>query len=647
MTHPRLAGLRALIDSRAGPPGRGGRGRPWTRGSAAPLPRRSAAYARRSPTTSRWAAAGTCAAAASPPSGSPGPVACPGPTPWPAGSPARIYGPGDDVAAAHRSAGAAGPHVPWLPELTRRLAARLPSDRWDDDRWRLVAELVTATGCRGSSFRPATGSCWAGRGRSDPTGGSPTPWPPTPSSMPWPRTCSRWTGSVGCSPGPPPPGCVRRPAGRWPWPPWPRPAGWTGRLLDRCLGRLLRGGPAAELRGFLLLHEALDPTWSRWRPGQATTPGSWPTGPPGSHRPPSGRCGAWTTRVGWSRTGWWRGAGRCCSAPRSSSSAPSCPGWTPRPAASRSAPVSCWTPSRSPSPRNRPSCRPGRCRWCCATPATPMRRPGPSCWLRPPHSPPTWPSGSPRLWAPSCRSIGRRHRRPCWRRRRGSCHRRSARPPNWPRSWPRCWRATRRSNRWRWNGCWPPWSPSPDATGPPWPTASTRCWPATASSPGCPPTPSQLSPFLNEYQQLSWAVLAAVTPPAKRTLLRGFMKAVWGASERRWRPGLAGGPRAAARFAVPAARDRRRARAALLAAAAGGHPHRRQWPAGPWRAGGQAGAGRGRRLGTLGARPATGPAAPAPRPRPGGHRPRPAAPDPGRPATVRLAGATAGWPTPR
>jgi hypothetical protein len=54
-------------------------------------------------------------------------------------------------------------------------------------------------------------------------------------------------------------------------------------------------------------------------------------------------------------------------------------------------------------------------------------------------------------------------------------------------------------------------------------------------------------PFLNEYQQLSWAVLAAVAPPARRPLLRGFMKAVWGASERRWRGGwlVAPGPRLA------------------------------------------------------------------------------------------------------
>ena len=58
--------------------------------------------------------------------------------------------------------------------------------------------------------------------------------------------------------------------------------------------------------------------------------------------------------------------------------------------------------------------------------------------------------------------------------------------------------------------------------------------------------PGPLVTFLNEYQQLSWAVVAAVTPPARRSLLRGFMKAVWGASERRrhgaW---LASGPRLA------------------------------------------------------------------------------------------------------
>jgi hypothetical protein len=35
--------------------------------------------------------------------------------------------------------------VPWLPELTRRLAARLPSDRWDDPQWRLVAALAAST----------------------------------------------------------------------------------------------------------------------------------------------------------------------------------------------------------------------------------------------------------------------------------------------------------------------------------------------------------------------------------------------------------------------------------------------------------------------------------------------------------------------
>jgi hypothetical protein len=38
--------------------------------------------------------------------------------------------------------------VPWLPELTRRLAARLRTDEWDHQRWRLIAELATSTELR-------------------------------------------------------------------------------------------------------------------------------------------------------------------------------------------------------------------------------------------------------------------------------------------------------------------------------------------------------------------------------------------------------------------------------------------------------------------------------------------------------------------
>jgi hypothetical protein len=53
--------------------------------------------------------------------------------------------------------------------------------------------------------------------------------------------------------------------------------------------------------------------------------------------------------------------------------------------------------------------------------------------------------------------------------------------------------------------------------------------------------------FVNELQQLSWAVLAAVAPPAKLRLLRGFMKAVRLGSEGRWHGAslVAPGPRLA------------------------------------------------------------------------------------------------------
>ena len=68
------------------------------------------------------------------------------------------------------------------------------------------------------------------------------------------------------------------------------------RLLDRCLGRLLQGGPAAELRGFLLLHEALDPTLEQVAARTGDYTRLLADGPSGSPCAPSGRCGAWTSR---------------------------------------------------------------------------------------------------------------------------------------------------------------------------------------------------------------------------------------------------------------------------------------------------------------------------------------------------------------
>jgi Family of unknown function (DUF6493) len=151
--------------------------------------------------------------------------------------------------------------VPWLAELTRRLASRLPSDRWDAPQWWLVAELVTSARLEGIELPTNDGFVlgWARSRRPDGRladslaadpffdalaphllevdgigglfAGSAAKWMPPEAS--WPLALAALATS----------GRLER-----------------GRLLDRCLGRLLQGGPAAELRGLLLLHEALDPT---------------------------------------------------------------------------------------------------------------------------------------------------------------------------------------------------------------------------------------------------------------------------------------------------------------------------------------------------------------------------------------------------
>ena len=151
--------------------------------------------------------------------------------------------------------------VPWLPELTRRLAARLGTNEWDDQRWRLVAELGTSTGLQGIEL-PTTDGFVLGWARSRRPEGR---LADTLAADPFfdalaPRLLE--VDGVG--------GLLAWSASRW----MPPEASWPlalaalaadgrlerARLLDRCIGRLLQGGPPAELRGFLLLHEALDPT---------------------------------------------------------------------------------------------------------------------------------------------------------------------------------------------------------------------------------------------------------------------------------------------------------------------------------------------------------------------------------------------------
>jgi hypothetical protein len=151
--------------------------------------------------------------------------------------------------------------LPWLPELTRRLAGRLRTDRWEDDIWRLTASLVTISG-----IEPPT------------TDGFVVGWTRTP--RPDDRHRGGFTAALAADP------FLTAVAPRlfevdgvggllaWSASPsaasnasWPRALASlaaNGRLdramlLDGCLGRLLGGGGPAELRGFLLLHQALDP----------------------------------------------------------------------------------------------------------------------------------------------------------------------------------------------------------------------------------------------------------------------------------------------------------------------------------------------------------------------------------------------------
>jgi hypothetical protein len=151
--------------------------------------------------------------------------------------------------------------VPWLAELTRRLAARLRPDEWDDQRWRLVAELATSLELRDLEVPTSDGFVlgWARSQRPDGRLAD------TLAADPFFDALARHlleADGIG--------GLFAWSASRW----MPPEASWPlalaalaasrrlerARLLDRCLGRLLQGGPAVDLRGFLLLHEALDPT---------------------------------------------------------------------------------------------------------------------------------------------------------------------------------------------------------------------------------------------------------------------------------------------------------------------------------------------------------------------------------------------------
>ena len=274
--------LRALIDSRAGPPGRGRRGAPGR--AAAPRPCRRgpglrpaarqrlrgglAAGAARRIAALRVAGVGCLSGADT--------VAR-----WLTRQDLRTW----DEAAQHapRSCGCCGPaQVPWLPELTRRLAARL--------RHRPLGRPPVAAGRRAGHSHGTAGDRAADQRRVRARLGAVAATRRAARRHPGRRPLLR-------CPGPAPArggrgrwavrlvrlhrGCRRRPAGRWPWPPWPRPAGWSGNgLLDRCLGRLLQGGPARRAARVPAAARGPGPDpGGGGGPDAATTPGCWPTGP--------------------------------------------------------------------------------------------------------------------------------------------------------------------------------------------------------------------------------------------------------------------------------------------------------------------------------------------------------------------------------
>ena len=150
--------------------------------------------------------------------------------------------------------------LPWLGELTRRLAARLRTDQWDHQLWQLVAALVTSNGMEGVELPVTDGFVlgWMraprpGRRLADTLAADPFLEVLAPKLLEVDGAGQQlaWSASTGTPP-------------EASWPLALAALAADGRLpravlLDRCLGRLLRGGRPTELRGFLLLHQALDP----------------------------------------------------------------------------------------------------------------------------------------------------------------------------------------------------------------------------------------------------------------------------------------------------------------------------------------------------------------------------------------------------
>ena len=438
--------------------------------------------------------------------------------------------------------------VPWLPELTRRLAARLPSDRWDDDRWRLVAELATATGLQEIELPTSDGFVlgWARSQRPDGRLAD------TLAADPFFDALAPHLLEVDGIGG----------LFAWSAATWMRPeAGWPlalaalaasgrlerERLLDRCLGRLLQGGPAAELRGFLLLHEALDPTLEQVaaRTGDYTrllADGPSRVAQAAQHAlrrlDDAGRLEPDRLLEG-SRAVLFRPEKQLVRAQLSWLDAaarrqPQRAGQVLDAVAVAFAQESAELQTRALSVVLRharhadAAARAELLDAAAALPADlaqrvasalgsqlPVHRPAaPPALLAPTPRELPPPIGTPAELAEELAALLEGH------------------PTVEPVALERLLAALvafARRDR----------AALADGLDPVLARYRIQSWLPTD------PTPSVT--FLNEYQQLSWAVLAAVAPPAKRRLLRGFMKAVWGASERPWRGAwlAAPGPRLA------------------------------------------------------------------------------------------------------
>nr|WP_042185848.1 hypothetical protein [Kibdelosporangium sp. MJ126-NF4]CEL16926.1 secreted protein [Kibdelosporangium sp. MJ126-NF4]CTQ91845.1 secreted protein [Kibdelosporangium sp. MJ126-NF4] len=126
--------------------------------------------------------------------------------------------------------------VSWLPDLVDRLALRLPSDKLDPDLRHLVTSLAAHTGIAPLATDGLVYS-WIATGNAD-TGRS--------------ALARRLFEVDGVG--------TMLEAGGWPDRLACDPALDRTMLLEGCLFRLRRGGKAADLNGFLLLHKALAPT---------------------------------------------------------------------------------------------------------------------------------------------------------------------------------------------------------------------------------------------------------------------------------------------------------------------------------------------------------------------------------------------------